>query len=217
MTQIISHPLKTIIFTITFLFLIVLLLKNCIPIPCGGVCDDPLPFPNGFFPEKPFNLEGINSQYDDYNTAYAFSPAPDIATTFNLVFSSNRNTTGGADYDFIDRTIGFLWDRKKGNINVSYSSGYSSSIQKAASFANTQYTEFGPLFTSDNVSINNTRYTYNYLLYSNNSSGNQDIKFIYDYSYYDGSITNTVEFNQSPIINVRFVNSASDDAYPTLH
>ena len=212
MKKTLSHTVKA----IAFLFLILFLLKSC-TVPCGD-CNDIAPYSNASFPQEPLNLGDVNSPYDDYNSGHSdYFPS---VQPFEFIFSSNRNDLGGKNYDFIYGTIEFSWDRKKGRLTMKHPSSssyyYTTAAKSAAEAANTiQYAEFGPLFASDNVSINNVYYNYTYLLYSNNSSANQDIKFIY--SYTSNTTNNNVDFSNSPIINVRFANSPFDDTYPTLY
>ena len=57
--------------------------------------EDPVKYPIGVFPDTVLNLQGLNSEFDDYN-----SSANQISGGLPLIFSSNRRSSGGQSDHF---------------------------------------------------------------------------------------------------------------------
>jgi hypothetical protein len=90
---------------------------------------NPVKFAQGTFPDSVYNLTGLNSQYDDYNS--------DIYVLSNftpIIFSSNRNSSGG-QFDLIEGTLGYQFDQTSGSFVVAGSmtanAFYTSLVKKA--------------------------------------------------------------------------------------
>jgi hypothetical protein len=76
-------------------FVLLLIVSNC------SVKDEnAINYETGLFPEETFNLEGINSSYDDFNVA-----TPNLGGELPLMFSSNRNSEG----EQFDIVTGFIY------------------------------------------------------------------------------------------------------------
>ena len=185
---------KTIIFILIFVF---------------AACDDI--FNNYHFPYEdvtviidiPVNLEGINSNKDDYNSDLSF-----LAKRHGIYFSSNRNS-GGNNFDIVFKNLDISYHQEDDVLVVEYTDDYLYGYQAALlPFINTDYNEFGPLYLWGGDG-------YEYFFYANNATGNYDIKFAYslnsDFGTYDG------EGVINGPINLDIVNSESDDLYPTIN
>jgi hypothetical protein len=166
----------------------------------------------GHFPTSPVNLKGFNTSFDDYN-----SDIPVFWDTFPLCFSSNRNKFG-ADFDIVYKLMSIEFSKKTGNLDISENTHSNQdvyieneNIRSALTKINTPFDEFGPCLIPmgknyHGNNINNRFETYIFL-YSTNKSGNQDI-------FFTQNLENENYENPSP---VKFLNSASDDGYPTFN
>jgi hypothetical protein len=166
----------------------------------------------GSFPETPVNLTTFNTEFDDYN-----SDIPILGETFPLCFSSTRNSSG-LNYDIIYKLMTISFSKTSGKLDIyeNLSSNLdvyieNANINNALSKINTSSNEFGPYLISKGKNFNGTnmnkRFEMYIFLYSNNSSGNQDIKFTQNLQN---------EFYEQPI-DIKFLNSKFDDAYPTFN
>lgn len=178
--------------TSNLLILISLILTSCTGRPGN--------YGPGKFPEAPVNFEEINSEYDDYNSAYP----PNVDETFPLCFSSSRNSLG-VNFDIIYKLISINLSTytKEFSIYEETNSNYDENIVNALAKINTPFNEYGPYFVHETKFINE-KYI---LLYSNNENGNQDILFT-------ENITNNEYCDP---IKVKFLNSEFDDMYPTFN
>lgn len=186
-----------------FLGLILLALSSC------GKDKDK--YKVGSFPVSPVNLMDINSEYDDYNSTLNI-----LGETFPLCFSSNRNTRGG-EFDIVYKYMSIQFSQETGILNFSecdpryngYAIEQNANLFNALSKINTSYDELGPylILKEQLAGAANVRYNQYVFLYSNNSSGNQDIKFTQNLKN---------EYYAQPL-DVAFLNSEFDDAYPVLN
>jgi len=116
----------------------------------------------GKFPLNVTNFSEVNSQYDDYNSAF-----PGVQLPFHLVFSSNRNSHGD-NFDIIDNHISFSWTWGSEVLDLTIRE---SDLDSLLSRVNTNSNEYGPniLYYDDK----NDSGSYNYvslLLFSNNEN-----------------------------------------------
>lgn len=186
-----------------FLILISITLNSCFP-------DYKIDI--GTFPETPVNMGDINSVFDDYN-----STSPILGDTGPLCFSSNRNSNG-KDFDIIYKLLDVIMSKKNGTLNVNENTSgnldvyaANANLINAVSRINTGYDELGPYLIPQgdgHRKVGNGYQSYqNYIfLYATNESGNFDIKFT----------QNLTSDSYSPPLNIKFLNSTKDDAYPTL-
>ncbi len=166
----------------------------------------------GHFPSSPVNLNVFNTEFDDYN-----SDIPVFEETFPFCFSSNRNSNG-ADFDIVYKLMSVDFSKKTGELDI-YENIHTNldvyienvNIRSALIKINSPFDEFGPCLIPmgrnyDGTNMNGRFETYIFL-YSNNSIGNQDI-------FFTQNLENENYENPS---SVEYLNSDSDDAYPTFN
>ncbi len=169
-------------------------------------------FLSGIFPEKPVNLYILNTEFDDFNSALS-----NLGETFPFCFSSNRNSNG-SNYDIVYKLMDIRFSKINGVLNITQNTSgnldvwiENANIYGALSKINTSFDEFGPYLISKGLNLDgtdiNNRFERYIFLYSNNSSGNQDIMFTHN-------LVN--EFYEQPI-DIKFLNTEYDDAYPTMN
>lgn len=168
---------------------------------------------NGKFLAQPVNLEAFNSEFDDYNSALPgnrygngyliFSSKRDRKELFNLVAKPFE-----LEYD--DKTN--LLSAKAGiqhNLDIAKDEPY---YQLLVRKANQSCNVLGPVvysFDRQIINVGETRYDGKFLLlYADDSSGDLQIKFVHNFND-----KNTAE---GPF-EVAWLNSTSDDAYPTFN
>lgn len=149
------------------------------------------------FDSIPTNLGAVNSEYDDYNSAW---PSGIKGITQQLTFSSNRNSNGG-NFDFVTYIIAFLFDTETDTLVRIEGFPILESNFKPNSLVNTPYDEFGPYYWKSSWS--ETKYAF---MYSTNEGGNQDIKFLL---FHDSdTIPN--------FINLETINTEYNEMYPSI-
>jgi len=162
--------------------------------------EDPILFPVGAFPDSTYNLEGLNSEYDDYNmTLY------EIYGYYYVIYSSNRNSNGG-QFDLVQGQISFAFDRTTGYFALTSGSTADQFLTNLLLTANTTGNDFGPF------RIFSPYDGYEYLIVaSETEDGDLDLQYFKNLPAFD---------NQIPYIDgpmpVSLLNSGSDDAYITL-
>jgi hypothetical protein len=176
-------------------------------------CYDVYKYHIGTFPEMPVNMGDINSEYDDYN-----SDSPIQGGSIPLCFSSNR-VSKGINYDIIYKYIDVIWSKKTGELNVSENFTGSldnftanANLMDAVKSVNTMYNEFGPYLIPQGdgyIKVGSGWKSHQdfIFLYSSDEPGDLDIKF-----------TQNLESTEySRPMDIVFLNSEKDDAYPTLN
>lgn len=163
------------------------------------------------FPSTPVNLVDINTEYDDYNSTSGV-----YSDQFPFCFSSNRNSKG-ADFDIVYKLMDIEFSQQTGTLSfneLNHDHLYdvfenNININSALAKINTAHDELGPylIFKDKLPGDAYVRYNQYVFLYSNNSSGNQDIKFTQNLKN---------EYYEQPL-DVAFLNSEFDDAYPVLN
>jgi len=153
--------------------------------------------------KTPVNLEQANTQYDDYNSDL---PYEGFGTT--LFFSSNRNSSG-VNFDIIPMYANISYHEKDDAIdmNLSYGSSYEFE-KKLLNLANTSSDQLGPMFCEGPKGTQ-------YFFYAENDSGDFDIKVIHtprlDWGTYQA------QKRLFGPVNLKGINTDSDDYYPTLN
>jgi hypothetical protein len=97
-------------------------------------------YKTGFFPGSVINIEGLNTQYDDYNTAL------EASVLFNqrpLVFSSNRKSSGG-EFDLVHGAISYVFGQTTGAFNLQSEMKADAFLDELTSVFNTAGNELGP-------------------------------------------------------------------------
>jgi hypothetical protein len=164
-------------------------------------------YDEGWFPGTPLNLELVNSEYDDYNSALP----PDFEGIIPLLFSSNRNSQGG-NYDIVKEFIFYQFDRNDGKLSISkygYPDLMFEPLVNVPGIINTSGNEFGPYiaeFYPEYYDKWNGQYL---IMYASDAGGNLDIKFINNFS------TDSINLFEEPF-DISFLNSSADDVYPCL-
>lgn len=171
-------------------------------------------YDSGLFDSLPTNLSSVNSEYDDYNSAY---PPGQTGYEREIVFSSNRNSKG-ENFDFIYFGITIMHDLIADSlIGISgWTSIFDDDIpnRKNYNYVNTQYDELGPYYWKNEWDNYNKREK-TIFMYSNNSTGNQDIKcLVYDACSkgYDPSCSDTI----SEIKSFTNINTNYNESYPSI-
>jgi hypothetical protein len=116
---------------VSILFIIIILSAGC------KTPETPL-YTAGTFPDSVYTLDGINTQYDDYNMDLAV-----FGATFDAIFSSNRKTNGGK-FDLVTGSIGFMFDKESGAFSVTADLTSHPFMTSLATAANTDGDDFGP-------------------------------------------------------------------------
>jgi hypothetical protein len=163
------------------------------------------------FDSIPTNLSDVNSEFDDYNSAW---PPGIWGHEHELVFSSNRKSNG-ENFDFISYYLTIMYTTEEGTlIEINGSPIHESFWRQSYNYLNTEYDEFGPFYWKrswDEVS-ERTKYAF---MFSNNTSGNQDIKWlVYDECRCaDHNVSDSI----SQIFNLESINTEYDEMYPSIH
>ena len=191
--------------------------KPCFII-CGIVisfisCEPTLRYHTGTFPDTPVNMGAINTEFDDYN-----SDIPVLGGTFPLCFSSNRNSDGG-NYDIVYKLIDVWMSKKTGDLAVEENTSGNLDVYQrylnllnALSVINTQADELGPYIIPQGDRFKRVGSGYEafqnfVVLYASDQGGNLDIRMT----------DNLTGDRYSSPVDVAFLNSDFDDAYPTVN
>ena len=154
--------------------------------------------------DSPANLEGINSQYDDYNSALPYQ-----YYMHGLYFSSNRYHLG-QDFDIIYRDLEITYHEKDDVLNVSYPTWWDEEKYEdvLVSLVNTSSNQLGPLFFLGPGD-------YSYFFYADDEGGDFDITF----THYLKSTFHTYGAEELVLgpVSLRAINSDKDDLYPCFH
>jgi hypothetical protein len=159
--------------------------------------ENPVKYTIGTYPDSVYNLAGLNSAFDDYNSnLFLFKNSTPI------IFSSNRNSSGG-QFDIIQGTLSWQFDQTTGSFTVSGDLSndpfFASLILKASTTGN----DFGP------YSIFSSADGYNYFFLASQTGVNPlDIYYL---KYLPAFGTSIPEITGP--LPARILNSASDDAY----
>jgi hypothetical protein len=154
----------------------------------------------GTFPEEVMALEGLNSEYDDFNATI-----PLIRGGLPIMFSTNRESQGG-DFDIITGYINFYFNQIYGDFSlesVLYTDSFFSNLQDKV---NSPTDQFGPYRFFN--SRNGMEY---FFVASETVSGDLDLQFI----EYTPPNLGEPPFLTDPISITR-LNSSSDDAYISI-
>jgi hypothetical protein len=171
-----------------------------IVIMCFAACkkkENPIKYTVGTYPDSVYNLDGLNSAFDDYNSdLFLFKNSAPI------IFSSNRGSSGG-QFDLVHGNIAWQFSQTAGEFFVSgvlsTDPFYSSLTLKASTAGN----DFGP------YSIFSSTDGFNYLFISSQNGANPlEINYL---KYLPAFGTSIPEITGP--FPAKILNSASDDAY----
>lgn len=151
----------------------------------------------------PVNLEELNTEFDDFNSDLPFD-----GRRQSIYFSSNRNSSG-ENFDFIFKNIDVSYHEKDEIVDFDLSAGeFHEFDKKLLALVNTEADQLGPFFVEG---LKGT----NYFFYAENDSGNFNIKVIHT-PRLDWGTYNAQKRLFGPV-NLKGINSESDDYYPTLN
>ncbi len=94
----------------------------------------------GIFPDSVMALEGLNTQYDDYNMDIEASR---ISSLYSVVFSSNRHSSGG-EFNLTHGMIWYTFGQTTGSFTLDAGMPANAFLDKLISVFNTGGNEFGP-------------------------------------------------------------------------
>jgi hypothetical protein len=106
-------------------------------------CHDKPPKVNyamGIFPDSVISLDGLNTQFDDYNMDIEASR---ISSTYPVVFSSNRQSSGG-EFDLVHGIIWYIFGQTTGSFMLDSEMNADSFLERLVNTFNTGANEFGP-------------------------------------------------------------------------
>jgi hypothetical protein len=159
--------------------------------------EEPVKYPKGTFPDTVYNLESLNSEFDDYNTT-----AYQLSAYLSLIFSTNRKSSGG-QFDLEQGAIFYTWDQTTGIFGYASEITEDPFLAKLITSAETALNDFGPYRTYSSSE------GYEYFLVSSESpDGNLDLKYIKNIPMYGSTMPDL----QGPF-PVKLLNTSFDDAY----
>ncbi len=157
----------------------------------------PIKYKVGTFPDSVYNIDGLNSPYDDYNSDLYV-----LGTEMPIIFSSKRESSG-VQFDLISGTVTYLFDQTNGKFTLAGNVATDPFYSTIAARANTAGDDLGP-FTLFNNSDG-----YEYLFLASQVSGGQTDIFYEKYLPRNG--------NNAPVITgpnpVSVLNSSASEAY----
>jgi len=173
-------------------FFVLIILSNC-----SRKAETEINYETGYFPEETYNLEGINSIYDDYNVTL-----PHLAGELPLMFSSNRNSQG-LNFDIVTGFIYFAFSQVDAGFCIEsfmFNHAFYSNLEDKV---NTDRDELGPyMFFNGEDGLE-------YFFYAEaNTMGSLNLKYIY---YSPANPENSL-LSADPA-DVSALNSTDNDAY----
>lgn len=158
---------------------------------------NPIKFQVGTFPDTSLNIDGLNSQYDDYNSNLYL-----LGGIYQIIFSSNRGSSGG-QYDLVQGAILVQFDQTSGVFGLQGNMTNNTFFTALLNQANTSGDDFGP------YSLLNSSNGYEYLfLASQNADGPLDLYYLKHWPAFGSEIPEIT----GPL-PVKILNSSSEDAY----
>lgn len=159
---------------------------------------NPIKYPNGIFPDSISILNDINSTNDDKDPALLYL----INGTKSLIFSSNRNSSGG-QFDFVQGSVSYSWDKDNGIITMESGVSQDAFLTKLLNVVNSAKNEFAPYSLYSPVD------GYEYLIYSSeNSSGNLDFYYTKNRAVQSGILPDIIGPFPATLLN-----TSGEDAY----
>jgi hypothetical protein len=183
-------------YTIGFIILSICILSITFLSGCKKT-KNPIKYAKGTFPDSVMNIEGLNSQYDDYNSTLYI-----LGTTIPIIFSSNRGSSGG-QFDLVQGEISFQFDQTTGAFQMGGEMTTNPFFNALLIKANTTADDRGPYtFLSSDEG-------YEYLMVaSQNAGGNLDLYWLKHVPYFG---TNNPEITGP--FPLTLLNSDGNDAY----
>lgn len=158
---------------------------------------NPIKFELGTFPDTTKNIDGLNSQYDDYNSNLYL-----LGGNYQIIFSSNRGSSGG-QFDLVQGGLWIQFDQTNGAFDMGGSMTIDPFFTALLAKANTSGNDLGP------YSLFNTSDGYEYLLVaSQNAGGPLDLYYLKHWPAFGIGIPEIT----GPF-PVKILNSSSEDSY----
>jgi hypothetical protein len=159
--------------------------------------ENPIKFPEGTFPDSVYNITGLNTAYDDYNSNLYI-----IGASMPIIFSSNRKTSGGT-FDLVQGSLWFQFDQTNGNFAVGGDMTTDQFYTTVVNKANTAGNDYGP------YSIFSSTDGFEYLFTSAATAGSPlDLQYVKNLPKFGSTIPDV--YGPYP---ARVLNSDSTDAY----
>jgi len=155
----------------------------------------------GIFPDMVIALDGLNTQYDDYNMDIEASR---ISSSYPVVFSSNRQSSGG-EFDLTHGMIWYLFGQTTGLFTLDSEMAADTFLDGLISVFNTGGNEFGPF------RFFNSRNGIEYMAAATETASN-GLDIVYT-SYIP--VYTSLPVIDAPVSATLF-NSSGDDAYLSL-
>jgi hypothetical protein len=162
--------------------------------------ENPIKYKQGTFPDSVYNLTGLNTEFDDYN-----SNIMAVGSGSRIVFSSNRGSSGG-QFDLVHGTLQYQFLLTDGEFSVSGNMSNDAFYNALVNKATTPGNDFGPYSTFSSID------GYDYFFLASQSGTNPlDIY----YMKYLPPFGTAIPAITGPL-PARVLNSGSDDAYISL-
>lgn len=181
---------------IPYILMPAILAFSLLPFGCKKAAN-PVKYQYGTFPDSVYNLQGLNSAYDDYNSDLYV-----LGGQVPIIFSSNRGSSGG-QFDLVIGLITYQFDQTNGKFTISSEMSTDPFYSTVATKANTGGDDFGPYSFYSNAT------GYEYLFVASQVSGGQLDLYYEKYLPRFGPIVPNVT-GPNPVM---ILNSSSDDAY----
>jgi hypothetical protein len=157
--------------------------------------ENPYAYDKGTFPDSVLSLDGLNSEYDDYNLNI-------ISGTGPVIFSSNRGSQGG-QFDVVQGLISFVFDRTDGYFEMGTTMTNDPFLNALLIKSNSDQDDFGPYRFFSKID------GYEYMILSSpDTDGKLKFKYLRHLPQYGQNIPDIL----GPF-PVNLLNSASNDAY----
>jgi hypothetical protein len=163
-----------------------------------------------YFPAKPVNFKGLNTEWDDYN-----SDLPMAYGTQYLFFSTNRNSQGD-HFDIIGKVINYQSDYSTGVLDVSVDDiigDFGNYIYNSLKTINTPCNELGPY--SGFYQWSKSSYS-DIFLYANDCDGNYDISFLSSELVETNRDKGNLSYKIGSIQTLDFLNTSANELYPSF-
>ncbi len=176
-----------------------------------GIFSGPGKIETPIFDSIPVNFSDLNSEYDDYNSAY---PPGLWGFDKEISFSTNRLSEGG-NFDFISYFVSIWYNYNEETLyEIRVSPVHESYFRLSFNWINSEFDELGPYYWKVIYPPGNRQRLYSFM-YSDNSSGNDDIKCkVFDryQSPTNGEWNNTI----SEVNGLERINTEFNESYPSI-
>jgi len=171
------YKMKNLSVSISIIFIFSILAYTITFTGCKKKIENPVKFPVGYFPETVVNINDLNTEYDDYNTALF-----QLFGKVTIVFSSNRKSSGG-EFDLVQDSMTFVFEQTDGAFGFTAEMTNDVFLTKLLNAANKTGDDFGQYRFYSPLD------GYEYLLLSSeNEEGNLDMYYLKNRPVFDTGI-----------------------------